>query len=154
MRKSGDLIMRKSHRFKLGIESLIKIFYRKHVDYVNSFYIEGRVIDALSGQPIQAVKVIFIDKSLDDRRRSDPEKSPVLLIESLADGSFKKKFKYIWSRDIAFLKIPRFGKDFSLRFEKKDYLTTSISFDLDTLKVIDGVIQVKIEKPITLQKSS
>ena len=146
--------MRKSHRFKLGIESLIKKFYRKHVDYFKSFYIEGLVIDASSGQPIQAVKVIFIDKSLDERRRSDPEKFPVLLVESLADGSFKREFKYIWSRDIVFLKIPRFGKDFSLHFEKKDYLTTSISFELDTLKVIEGVIQVKIEKPVALQKRS
>jgi len=132
------------------VEKIIMLFFRRHVDYSLPMHFKGRVVNKKTGEPISGVSVFFLDTSFDHRRSKQSEKYAISLGESDADGNYERSINYLWGAEVFFLKIPRVGKNFKLKFVKEGFFAQTFQYESSEFLEKVNIMQASLINEIAL----
>jgi hypothetical protein len=102
-----------------------------HRDFLARLRIEGKVVDAGSGQALSSPTVFFLDTGLDDIRSRDPEKWTLPVGRGDASGAIALDFDYTWGSRVVADEAP--GGKFQIRVQHFGYGLHSADFTMSQL---------------------
>lgn len=113
----------------------------KHLDYIESINIRGQVLDRGSSNPIEAVNVILVARSLNNENK--PEE---LITKSDNHGKIFYNFDFFWGENTTILNCNDNERTFKIILLKDLYIPVQLQYNIRGLAEKDGKKIIDINK--------